>query len=152
MDRGSLKLCPEPEKKISVKITDLRKELKELGGDYIQKVCVLNDQARENIQAHGLLAPLHDVMFFGSRVHNHYLQTGWMYSNTTLVLLSALVLAAVPWAVAALVHEFRLALAIIAVEFILATGAGWFVYCFTRADADLKEKFLTWLYENGKEV
>ena len=133
---------------VDVRITDLRDELKELGGDYIKKNPLLRKggRARASVEEYGLLGPLHDILFEGSKTHARYQQTGWLHSYTTLALLLALVLAILPWGIASLFNNFALAPTIIIPEFILAAGLGFLVQRLTRFDSDLNERFLTWLF------
>lgn len=135
------------ERKINVRMSALQDELRFLGKVYLEKVLVLAPGTRRIIKEDGLLAPLHDIIFVGNKAHAHYLRTGWLHSNATISVLLALALAVIPWWTAACYNDFSFARTLVFFEFLAASVAGWLVYVFTRADSDLKEMFLTWLYE-----
>jgi len=146
MDDRSITLYLD-RREINVRVNALRSELMSLGKVYLEKVLVLAPRSKRIIKEGGLLGPLHDVIFVGNKAHSHYLRTGWLHSNATASVLLALTLAVIPWVTAACHQDFSLAQTLVFFEFLVASVAGLLVYIFTRADSDLKERFLTWLYE-----
>jgi hypothetical protein len=148
-----------------VKASDLSEKLKDLGNQYLDKKLLFRQRFigkkpifghREAIETKGYLTPFHDFLFFGTKIHEFWIQ-GWIHARITRTLEQAIVLAAIPWGIAYAfsfiftVHSVHLSIvaSVIAIEFLLLAGLSFFVSRWNRFDVDLNEQFLTWLWKQS---
>ena len=138
----SLKLDGE---QFILKKKELLDELKRMGKEYIKRTGVRLHKSE--IEENGYLAPLHDLFFMGTKIHESIYHGAWTYARVTRAFLGALLIAFLPW-VPSIFGPMNITTAgsVLFLEFLILTICSFFVSRYSYNQADIDEQFLTWIY------